>query len=90
MGACREGASIWFALKKWNNGYLGIVQFVKRKRWRSPYFWHDSFGMYWNRLIGCKLHGHKNIRNIGDCGKVKYHCFGCERGQPSPDDQEVK
>lgn len=85
MGCGREGASIWFALgfrkkyagrgkRKWR-----FPDFIKRKRYKSEYFWHDSFGKYWNRLIGCRF-GHRNAQWIeGNCDEEVLHCFACEK-----------
>ncbi len=76
MGACREGASIWF--------WLWRGRKFKSRSWRrifqSPYFWQDSFLTPFNRLIGCKLFGHRNVRDISDPGQPKeWHCFSCYR-----------
>lgn len=90
MGCGREGASIWFALgfrKEYNRPEINgrrawrFPDFIKRKRYKSEYFWHDSFGKYWNRLIGCRL-GHKKPQWIeGNSGydDEVLHCFACER-----------
>lgn len=76
MGECRERADIWYWLGlRWN-----FPEFVKRKIWKSEYFWHDSFGRYWNRIIGCRLFGHRSVINVSDSNEEKrIHCFYCER-----------
>ena len=72
MGACREGADIWWMLRhrpKW----------ISKKVFKSQYFWHDSFGKYWSGLIGCRLLGHRNVQNISDTHEKEMYCFNCER-----------
>lgn len=72
MGGCRETANIWFYIKKgWFNKISKVI--------RSKYFWHDSFGKYFNRYIKCKITGHKNVSNISeDPRKVEMFCFDCD------------
>jgi len=73
MGTCRELNDIWYYLKRgWWKPFL--------RSFKGNYFWHDSFGKYWNRIIGCRILGHRNIQNIADPGKPKQmYCFKCER-----------
>jgi hypothetical protein len=81
MGACREGANIWRYFRF--NKYSNIIFFIRYKKYKSPYFWHDSFGIYWNRLIGCKLAGHKKVKYLSDGGcsndSPMHYCFACEK-----------
>ena len=76
---CRENQNIWW--------YFFIrrtpIRFMRRKPWKSGYFWQDSFWKYWNKLIGCKIHGHKNITHFKEgegCTKNEAHwyCFNCQ------------
>ena len=78
-------ASLWFYIhpKRFFSKYYGCRQLIEALS--SEYFWHDSFGKYWNRLIGCRIHGdkktrHKKIRLLHDNNnKVVWYCFACER-----------
>jgi len=80
MGCSREGFDIWLRLKLRSRKDVFTLRFWRRAL-GSRYFWHDSFGKYWNRLIGCRLLGHRHVRNIADPGDPKeMHCFNCERG----------
>lgn len=85
MGACREGANIWICLtKRYPNGDWMGDRLFKKEFWRNSYLWHDSFGRYWNWLIGCRIKGHKNVQLLSDggChgdGSPVHHCFACER-----------
>jgi hypothetical protein len=73
MGCSRENANIWWFLRN-HPTHIRLILF------KNSYFWHDSFGVYWNRVIGCKLHGHKNVQNAADPGEVdKMYCFACQR-----------
>ena len=80
MGACRESMSIWLWL--FNKRLHDWKGFFKRKIWRDEYFWHDSFGRYFNQLIRCKVVGHKRTW-MGDGGcqeeKPHYYCFRCDK-----------
>lgn len=81
MGNFRENVDIWTSLSmKYPNGDWMGWRVFKRTFWRNPYLTHDSFGKYWNRLVGCRLAGHRNIQNVADPGEPKQmHCFNCER-----------
>jgi len=74
MSCCRENANIWWFLRKYPTH-------IKLSIFKNSYFWHDSFGIYWNRIIGCKtIRGHKNIKNVADPGEEKeMYCFACQR-----------
>ena len=76
MGACRETQSIWWWF--FHRRYGSPRDFFKRKIWKGDYFWHDSFGRFFNRLIGCKIAGHKRQwMEDGGCNEDKPHwyCF---------------
>ena len=76
MGGSREDANIWRCFK---NLYGVKRLWGKRPVWRNEYFWHDSFGVYFNRYIKCKFFNHKNIKDISDNRDyVDLHCFDCE------------
>jgi len=71
---CRENADLFWWLKR-----LGIRKTFNKRIWKSSYFWHDTFGVRWNRLLGCKL-GHKHVEAVEDeIGNMnsKWHCFAC-------------
>ena len=76
MGGMRENASVWFHLFAKHGS---IKYFIKRKVWKSEYFWHDSFWRYlW--FVVCLITGHRFQRWIDDGnGFEKLHCFNCER-----------
>ena len=87
MGACRESSDIWFLLKRKNlRGKL-----FKKRFWTNEYIWHDSFGKYFNRLIGCLLFGHRKVQNVSDYlpKEKEMHCFNCERRVDAVDDKWV-
>jgi hypothetical protein len=66
----RETHSLWFWLKHHRKVPIRII--------RGEYFWHDSFGKYWNRFLGCRLRGHKLRQWIDvDNGKKQLYCFAC-------------
>ena len=71
MGASREGANIWWLL-------FHHPRWIKKRTFTSPYFWHDSFGKFWFRLIVCRFFGHNNIQDTG-VGRSELHCFNCEK-----------
>jgi uncharacterized membrane protein len=48
-----------------------IKEFFKRKMWKNEYFWQDTFLTFFNRLIGCKIFGHRKIANSTLERKVK-------------------
>lgn len=77
---CRENQNIWWHVFK----KRAPIRFIRRKMWQGRYFWQDSFWKYFNRLIGCRLFGHKEIGYFkeGDgCTKHEAHwyCFNCAR-----------
>ena len=63
MSCSRQTADIWWYLFKHPNWL--------RDEWKniidSPYFWHDSFGKYWNRAIGCG----KKVKDYLAKGRIK-------------------
>ena len=93
MGGCRETKSLWFRIKKvirpyssyfgrWK-GFKDLLRFVFSIRtYRDRYFWHDTFGRYFNQLFFCSIFGHVNVRWLDDGGcsdeKPKHYCFNCE------------
>lgn len=97
MGACRETMSIWFRVGKiWNPYYPGYSKikalkdlfkfvFIRRpylNKYDRRYFWHDSFGKYLNRLILCRIFGHKPTwLQDGSCSdeQPEHYCFKCEQ-----------
>lgn len=57
---------------------------------RSEYFWHDTFGKYWHRLVTCR-NGCAERRNVNDCEPmepIRLHCFQCERSMVVPREYE--
>jgi hypothetical protein len=61
---------------------------VRLDPWARRYFWHDTFGKYWNRFLACPVLGHRDIQWLedGGCGdpKAKWYCFGCEQEVDPP------
>ena len=81
MPAMREGFDIWICFSVKNKNRKRTAKRLLTKRfWKSKYVWHDSFGKYFNRLIGCRLFGHRKVKNASNPGEWKQlHCFNCER-----------
>jgi hypothetical protein len=77
MSACRETANIWFWMRK---GWL-FRRGELRRILRSNYFWQDSFLTQFNRLLGCRLFGHRAIKDISDPHQPveELFCFSCYR-----------
>jgi hypothetical protein len=76
MGGAREGANLWNCLTT-KRGLSRL--WGRRSIWTNEYLLHDSFGVYFNRYIKCKLFNHKNIKDISDHRDyVELHCFDCE------------
>jgi len=72
---CRERADIWYWL--WNDP----ISFFKWRKWKSTYFYQDSFWRYWYRWWGCRGK-HKDMRWIDEgCDNPDSHwyCFACQR-----------
>lgn len=86
MGSCRENASIWWCLfNRYPNGDWTGQRLFTRRFWHSPYLWHDSFGVFWNRLVGCRLFGHGNVQNLSFRGEPdEWRCFDCDRTVAAP------
>ena len=80
MSESRQGADFfWFLFGKYPAGNWRFPSFLKLKLWKSDYFIHDSFGVYWNRFIACRF-GHKKLDMVdeGD-GLDRIYCFACNR-----------
>lgn len=60
-------------------GYIWRFKYLlKRKMWKSKYFWQDTLWTPFNRFIGCKLLGHRNIIKIDDEQmNDRYFCTNC-------------
>lgn len=80
MGCGREGADlIWYVSGRWPNGKYRGWDLLGRRVWRNPYLLHDTFGKRWNRLVGCRVLGHRHVQNIAEPREpVQWHCFNCE------------
>ena len=70
MSACRESANVWF--------YLRVYKKIPIRVLKSPALFQDSFLTPLNRVIGCKLLGHRHVGDISDAndGSEKF-CFNC-------------
>ena len=78
MGASRQGANLWWWLFKRKKVY-SWRDFFRLKIYKSRYLWHDSFGVYFNRAVGCRW-GHRDARQVGDPGEPeRMWCFACHR-----------
>ena len=65
MSCGREGASIKFHLfHKYGRGW-------RSNFWKSPYFVQDNFKTPFNRIIGCRIFGHRKVHDG--------YCFNCYR-----------
>ena len=85
MMTSRETASLWFYFGFWSN-YAGrripkwwLPYFFKHRIWRSKYFWHDTFGVYFNRFIKCRFFGHVNVQWVDTWGGKTRYCFDCSQ-----------
>jgi hypothetical protein len=83
MNGCRETLSIWFRIKaifKFDNKLYHFRRFINLDI-SNKYFWFDSFGVYINRYLICKIFGHKDVKWLsnGDCDNQRpmYFCFKC-------------
>jgi hypothetical protein len=75
MGSCRQSADVWFYLFN-RYGAVTIKTFFRDRLWRSPHFFHDSIGKYFNRIY-CL---HRNQKDVSDPGESpRIYCFRCER-----------
>lgn len=88
MGGCRQTFNLWFYIKKVFKPYP-----VHWGRWKcfrrlmkleiNHYFWHDTFGRYFNQFVLCLCIGHRNVQWLYDGGcddeRPRYHCFNCEQ-----------
>jgi len=85
VSGSREKASLWFYLGFWKNwGSTGkrkwrLPEFFQKKLWRNSYFMTDTFWTPLNKLIGCKILGHRHIIfMIDDCDGTEYaFCYSC-------------
>ena len=72
----RETVNIWW----WFFVHKQPRRFIKRKMWRKEYFWQDSLFKHVNRIAGCRILGHRHVKEIGhEYGEPHMHCFNCGR-----------
>ena len=83
----RENAGLWKYIKSeqyygLKNDYkkYGLLKVYKniKRIFKNHYFLHDTFGVYFNRLIGCKIFGHRTEK-FEVCGDKQEYCYKCER-----------
>lgn len=67
----RETSNIWFYIK-----HMNLKYFFKKRLYKTDYFWHDSFAIYFRRLFGCK---HRLLEVYDSNDKKHLYCFKCER-----------
>jgi hypothetical protein len=84
MGASRETGNIWWYIKKLFTANYKFKWRIKDffRCFSNEYFWQDSFFTHWNRIIGCKIRGHRKTGTIGsdeDSEKRIPFCFNCYR-----------
>jgi hypothetical protein len=80
MSADRGNRSLWWWLFSRSKYHPPRIDFFKRRIWRDHHFWQDTLWTYLNRILGCKLFGHRRIENISFPGEPKeYFCFNCYR-----------
>ena len=70
MGGCRENANFWWWIKK-----RGLRKTLKHKIWHNKDFWQDTLITHLNRLIGCRILGHRKVCRDED----GLFCFNCYR-----------
>ena len=79
---CRETKNIWwylFTCSCYDGRWRGRALFCK-SFWRyRKYIWHDSFGVFFNRLIVCRFFGHRDIKDVSCGGPPEMYCFKCGR-----------
>ena len=87
MSCGRESKNIWWYLFTfWPNyagkglRWRGWDLFTKRW-WRSgrEYIIHDSFMVYFNRFVRCKISGHGNVVIDDDKDKPDFVCINCHK-----------
>lgn len=89
MGTCRQTFSLWFYIRKvlkpfpQYHGRWECLKDLFRLKINDSYFWHDSFGRYFNQIIFCPVFGHRSVHWLSDGGcsddRPKHYCFNCER-----------
>lgn len=77
MGASRETANLWYWLFQEGKDYPQYKRSFNQL-FKNPYFWNDSFWIYINRYLICKIKYHRTAQWIDDDNnQQKYHCFSC-------------
>jgi hypothetical protein len=62
--------------------FTGRIQwFFHDKLWKSDYFWQDTIFTRFNRLIGCRIFGHKIRSGVNKQGDLTPFCFRCYKEQ---------
>jgi hypothetical protein len=76
-GGSRQTKNIWWYLVHLQEH--GYTLFSKQFWTDRKYIFHDSIGVYWNRLVKCELYGHKRVQNVG-CNNINdWYCFDCHQ-----------
>jgi len=71
--SARETHDLFYFIKAKRLGF-----FMRDKKYKSQYFWHDTFAIRWRRKFGCK-HEFAKIDRFGGASKFDTYCFKCER-----------
>ena len=88
---CRQSQNIWW----WVFIHRQPIEFFRYGLYGGGYFWHDSFIRHINRLIGCRLLGHRNVSYLkhGSCqdpDEPTWYCFDCHRPIKYEDTKEPR
>ena len=57
-------------------GRQAIYRYIKHNQYVLQLILQDTILTRFNRVIGCKMFGHRNLK-VTDCGQV--FCFNCNR-----------
>lgn len=84
MGASRENMSLWNDLKK--NNWKGFrhklkLLFKRKETWSKEMIIKDSFITPFNKIIGCRMFGHKwsTDKEMVDYDLVNKYCWKCSK-----------
>lgn len=80
MSAACETKNLFFLVRyRWGWKRLFTWRFWRYDR---QYIWHDTFGRYFYRWIGCRVFGHRAVQDISQYDTPypgpELHCFNCE------------
>jgi hypothetical protein len=81
MGAARERKDIlWMLCGRYPGGQWRGRELLRRRWWRygREDIWNDTIGRHWNRLVWCRIAGHRRVFNANDPGEpLRMYCPRC-------------